>query len=475
MNVEKKTLSALKWTAAARLAGQSASWVATLFVLRILAPEDYGLMAIVSTLIAIGTAIAEFGLANSMIQARTLEQDVKAKLAGLIVVLHVALAVVTCGIAPLAAWFFDDARLTALIQTASLQFGFAAAAGVPHALATREMQFALLARVELLTMVLGSVGTLGLAILGIGAWALVGGMLITSATRALLLVARGENVRPSFKFAGLGAHLSYSTRMASSHVAWSVASQSDMMVGGRVLTRDALGAYSVALHLATLPMSKIMGIINQIAFTAVARLQDESERLRARLMQGSRMLTVLAVGLMWGLAGVAPEFLTAVLGAKWHAAIVPLQLISLIVPLRMLTMILATAVAGVGAAHINLRNTITTAIVWPACFIIGAQWGPIGMAAAWLVAVPLAFGLNARRICGALGLRFGSILRFAVPPALAGCAMLAVIFALRFVTDEWSHWQRLPLLISGGGAAYVAALLAIDRQTLTDLRNLGKR
>lgn len=470
MSIERQAVTALKWTVAARMLGQLLSWASTLLVLRLLEPADYGLMAIVATLTGIAAAVAEFGLGVSMIQARELERSLLERLAGVVIVFHLAMTALMVALAPLAAWFFQNDRLSLLIQVASVQFLFAAAAAVPQALAVRAMNFPWLARTELASMVAGSMCSLALALQGAGVWALVGGMLAATAARSLMLVVRGHNVRPSFRFAGLGAHLGYSSKMASSNVLWMAVSQSDVIVGGRLLASDALGLYSVALHLATLPMNKIMGSVNQVVFAAVARLQEDSARLRMRLLQGTRLTAALSIGIMWGAAAVAPELVRVVIGSKWEAAIVPLQLIALVVPLRMFAMLMATAVGAVGAANVNLRNTLTAAAIWPLCFVVGAQWGAIGLAAAWLAASPLTFAWNARRIGAALGLRIGELMRSALAPAVAGGVMVAAINAVRFAGSDWSDLMRLPLLIASGALGYVCVLFTLDRRLWPEMR-----
>lgn len=474
MSIERQAIAALKWTAGARLLGQLASWASTLLVLRLLAPEDYGLMAIVATLVGIVTAVAEFGLGAAMIQARELEREVFARLAGLVMLIHLGLMLLLMAAAPWLADWYQDERLRAMIQAAALQLLCSAMAAVPQAQAVRKMDFGWLARVELLTMVFGSLATLALAMHGAGAWALVGGMLATAAARTLLLVADGENLRPDFRLAGLGPHLGYSSRMATVQVLWSVVSQSDVIIGGRLLGRDALGLYSVALHLATLPMHKVMGVVNQVAFASVARLQDDGQRLARRIEQAVRLMAALAVGLMWGMAAVAPELVPVVIGPQWGAAVLILQLVSLVVPLRMLTMTLATAVGGVGAADVSLRNTLTAALVWPACFVVGAQWDALGLAVGWMVATPLTFALNARRIGRALGVSILRLLRLAGPPLVAGAAMLAAVAAARLGLEAHvGPGARLPLLIGVGALAYAATLLSIDRSLWADLRRIA--
>lgn len=472
MSIERQAIEGLKWTAAARLVGQLFSWGSTLLVLRLLHPADYGLMAIVSALMGISGAVAEFGLGVAMVQAREMEPAKLARLAGLVIVLHLAMIMLMIGLAPALAWFFQDSRLTLLIQVASIQFLFAALATVPHALAVRTMNFARLARIELATMVLGSLCSLAMAYLGMGAWALVGGMLAAAAVRSLMLIAGGGNVLPSFRFGGMGSELNYSGKMASSHILWMLVGQSDVMVGGRLLASDALGLYSVALSLATLPMNKIMGTVNQVVFAAVARLQDDPERLRRRLLQGTRLTAALSVGTMWGMAAVAPELVRVVIGPKWDASVVPLQLISVMVPLRMLAMLLSTTVGAIGRAGVSLHNTLTAAIVWPLCFVAGAQWGVVGLAAAWLAAAPITFAWNAPRICAALGVRLADLLRPAFAPVVAGGLMVAAIEAARLSSSNLAQALLLPLLIATGAFVYVSVLLTLDRELWPEFRKL---
>ena len=75
MTVEKQVFAALKWTSLAKLIGQIISWGVTLTVLRVLLPADYGLIAIVSTIITVLAGIAERGLGASLVQAPKLNRD----------------------------------------------------------------------------------------------------------------------------------------------------------------------------------------------------------------------------------------------------------------------------------------------------------------------------------------------------------------------------------------------------------------
>src|SRR5262245_18372063 len=164
MDVEQRALAELKWSAVAKLIGQLISWAVTLVVLRILAPTDYGLMAIVTVIISIITGYAEFGVGASLIQARTLERRELARIAGALAALNIGCGMLVAASAPWLAEIFGDSRLRLPIQVSSLQFAIAAVEVVPQALTHRDMNFARVARIEISGTIITSLGTLLLAV-----------------------------------------------------------------------------------------------------------------------------------------------------------------------------------------------------------------------------------------------------------------------------------------------------------------------
>jgi O-antigen/teichoic acid export membrane protein len=205
---------------------------------------------------------------------------------------------------------------------------------------------------------------------------------------------------------------------------------------------------------------------------AVARLQEEPERLRARLMDATRLMTVVSVPVLWGISAIAPELVHVVLGAKWARAVVPVQLLSLIVPLRMIHTIFATAIIGIGHARLNLWSSIVSGTVLPSAFFIGTHWGVNGLAASWLIAVPLSFTLNFWRLDRAFGVRKRDIAMAVWRPVAAGLAMYATVTALRLGLAGIADLARLPVLIAAGAAGYTAVLHLLDPGIRRDLAGL---
>lgn len=475
MNIARSTVSALKWSAGGRLVSQAVTWAMTLVVIRLLDPADYGLMAMVSVVMAVGMHLADFGLGQALIQAPNLDHGVRAKLAAVVVALHVALACLAVLASPLVAWAFSEPRLGELVRVASLQYLFVALGAVQQALAMRALDFRWLARVEVGAATFAGAVTLVLAWQGAGVWSLVLGGIAGTAVRGIWLLAGGERVRPHFDFTGLRERIGYGARIAASQLTFLLISQSDVLIGARLMSRASLGAYSVGLHLATLPMQKLMSVVNQVGFSALARLQADREQLRERLLQAVRLLAAVSVPVLWGLSAVAPEVVVLALGSKWSVATLPLQLASLVVPFRMTSALFNTAVAATGRAGTDLRNITVSAIVWPTSFAVGANWGAVGLAAAWLAAIPITFLVNFPRTSRALGIRFASVVRSLRGPACAGVLMYAVVAAVRSLLLELAPWERLIPLVGAGAVTYLASITVLDRSIWLDLRKVVAR
>lgn len=468
MNIERQTLSGLKWVSLAKLSSQVVSWGSTLLVMRLLSPQDYGLMAIVTVVIAVLSNVAELGIGASVIQSREVTREDLAKVSGLITVVSVGAFVALFLAAPLISLWYEKEQLTPLIRVAAAQLLISAVAALPQALAQRHFEFKRLAGIEIAWVAVTSLTTLGLAWYGAGVWSLVFGSLAGAAIRTLLLALRAA-IRPSFNFTGVRRFLAMGGAVMFGRLSWQLIYQSDVLIGARRLGVDAIGAYSVALQLATLPMQRIMSVLNQVALPAVARLQDEREKLRRGLLEGCRLLTAFSVPILWGISAIAPELVSVVIGEKWLEAVFPLQIITLVVPLRMVSGTFATAGLGIGRAGLDFRNNVVTAIVLPIAFFVGTYWGVNGLAASWLVAIPTVLALNFPRVARALSIPVRDVGLAIWRPFAAGFAMYLAVAGCRYALAGLPDPLLLPLLVGCGGLAYVGSLHLLDKSMIRDI------
>ena len=470
MTIEKQAVTAIKWMSLAKAFCQLLSWAITLVVIRILSPADYGVVAIAAVLISFLSTIAELGLGAAIVQARHSTPEVVARVTGAVFVLHFVCVGILILFAPLAALLLHDDRLTLVIGVAALQLLPNALAVAPEALAYRKMRFRLLAGADFVSVFVGGLATLGLAVWGAGYWSLLAGTLVTAAFRTIVLVAGAGWVAPRIEFAAIGSQLRFGGALTGGRLAWQFTQQCDILIGSRFLSEQALGVYSVSTHLARMPMQKVMSVLNQVAFPVVARMQDDPERLTARLIEGLRLMSLVVVPAFLGLAAVAPEFVGLVLGQNWTEAAVPLKWACMAMPLQMCSNILSTAVTGIGRADIELRNMLVGVAIVPIALLVGVQYGPAGLAAAWALGVPIVLLANYRRISRALGLSAHSLFLAIRAPLVAAVLMYGAIYALRSSLDIQAAWVRLTVLAVFGATCYAALLTLIERGVWMDLR-----
>jgi O-antigen/teichoic acid export membrane protein len=472
MSLERQAITGVKWSVVAKVVTQLVAWAVTLLVIRLLNPADYGLMALNAVVLSIFSGVAELGLGASLIQARNPTQHDLARVAGALLVLNLGCAAIVCLGAPLFATAFGSPRLELIIQISSVQFLLSAIAAIPEALAYRDMRFRWLAAADIASGLTTSATTLVLALSNAGVWALILGNLGGYTVRTVILLFGGTIVRPTFVLRGIGQFLRFGGAWSGARLAWQLTSQADVLIAGRALSQEAVGAYSVAVQLANLPLQKAMGIVNQVAFPAMARLQAELPRMRRRMLTSIRLLGFGAIPILWGFGAVAPEFVELVLGDQWAGVILPLQLIAIVAPLRMLATLLATAVSAIGRADVELVNTLMSLAVFVVAFLVGVRWNLNGLAIAYVIATSLSLVLNFPRTARVVGISARQIGMAGRSTVISGGAMLVATAAARFGLTGASGWLRLSVLVVIGAATYFATMLLIDRTIWADARKI---
>jgi teichuronic acid exporter len=470
-------MSGFRWTAGARLLAQLITWAITLVVIRILTPADYGLLAMATVFLAFLSMVSEFGLGPAVVQSRDVEVATLRKVLGVVLIIHALLTALVFIAAPLVAGFFNEPRLIAIVRALSFQFVLAAFAVVPDALLQRKLDFRRRSLLDLASSIVGGVTTLGLALAGHGVWSLVLGSLASLLCKVLGVNALAPFPHlPSFTGRGLRSLVTFGGHVTATQLLWFIYTQIDVVIAGRWLGKDLVGFYSVAMHVASLPNQRIAGIINQIAFPAFARIQHDLRAVGEHLLAGVRVLCCVAFPLLWGMSAVAPELVSVVLGAKWAPATLPLQILGLVMPVRMVANFVPNAVQGIGRSDILLGNAVFAVVIAPATFLIGVQWGLVGLSVAWLVWVPVVFVQSMLRSMPALGLRLGALLRAMAPAAAAGVLMYASVAAARWALAP--HLGHSPLLLGAlvavGALGYCAASWVLNRAGVRELLGLAR-
>jgi O-antigen/teichoic acid export membrane protein len=282
-------------------------------------------------------------------------------------------------------------------------------------------------------MLVGSLATLALAILGMGVWALVWGNLLTIVTRVIGLntIAPGR-YRPRFSLSGMKHHFRFGRMMLADNTLWFVFSEFDKFIAARLFGAEQLGYYAVSQQIATLPINKLAGLIKSIAFAGFSEVQTDAATVRTYLLTAMRIASIVVFPVFFGLAAVADELVPVVLGDQWAPATTLLKVLAFVMPLRMIVILFPPVLWGIGRPDVSAGNWLFAAVFMPAALVLGAVWGGItGLAVAWLCAFPVVFFFFLAWTARLLALPVSRLLRPMALPALASLVMLLCVEAFR--------------------------------------------
>jgi O-antigen/teichoic acid export membrane protein len=466
---------AVIWRSGSQILAQIITWGSTLLVIRLLDPADYGLFAMTQVVLAFLAFLNGWGFASALVQSDSVDPFRIRQAFGLLLLLNALLAAIQYFGAPLAAAYYGQPMVADLLRVQALLFLATPFIALPEVMMSRALDFRRQAIVNLLAALAGAGTALGCALAGYGVWTLVYAPLAMFWTRAigLTLVAR-LLVWPSFDFRGCGQIVGFGSAVLFAQLFWLVQSQSDIFIAGARFDAHALGLYAEALFLAQIFMAKFVPPLNEVAFPAYSRIKKDAAAVRWSFLKTVRVLMLVAAPFYCGLAVVAAPMVETLFGEKWLGMVPYIQLISFALILMTVQILFAPVTNALGKPSISMFSAMSGAVLFPTAFLVGAEWGLIGMAWAWLVAAPLLLVITARLAGPLIGVSLWDVAR-AMLPGLAPALVMAI--GVGFAGQALGGLglgapAQLALLVPLGAVLYGALLWLLEREALTEVIRL---
>ena len=470
-SLSNQVRSAVIWRSGSQILAQLVQWAATFLVIRILDPHDYGLFAMTGVVLVFLNMLNGYGLASGLIQKPEITPRDIRQLFGMLLLLNALLAAAQVLIlAPAAAAYYRQPIVAQMLQVQALLYCTTPFIALPYALLSRTLDFKLQARVNILASVASASAALGGALFGLGVWTLVLAPLVLFTVRAIgMTIAAKSFVWPSFDFRGSGALARYGGIMAVGQLFWFGQSQADVFIAGRYFTPHMLGIYTEALFLTQVFVSKVVPPLNEVAFSAYARIQHDRSAVAAAFARSVRIIMVAALPFYFGLAATAEPLVLTALGDKWRETVPVVHLLALAMPFMTLQVLLQPACDAQGKPGIGVRNGAAGAVILAIGFLVGVHWGAPGLAAAWICAYPLYLGFSLWRSLPVIGTSLRQIADAVAPALLAALAMALMVTLVDNALPVISPLPRLLMLVAVGGAVYGGWLLLFARGVVREL------
>jgi O-antigen/teichoic acid export membrane protein len=384
MSLKRVVYSAGRWTAASLLARAVLQLAQTMLLARLLAPADFGLMAIAGAAYVVATLFADMGLSNALVHFDLPDRSALSTLYWLNFGVSAVVAVLFLGLgAPLAS-LYNQPDLFPMMAMMALAMPVAAAGQQFRVIAEKDLRFTSLAMIEVAAAAAGFLAAVATGMLQGGAYALVSAILAsTFVASSLSWTFLSSGMRPRFEFGlgGIRRYLDYGFFRLGDMLFNNLQMQADVLVGGAVIGPSAMGLYTAPRELALkLANTVINPAVTRVGLPLMAKVKHDRAALKSVYLQTMQMTSSVnfpayAMVFLW-----APDIVAVLLGPQWTNAVPFMRLL---------------AIWGL----IRSTSNPLGSLVYATGFVRRAFWWNLGM----FLLLPLLFWYAAR-IDGARGL-----------------------------------------------------------------------
>ena len=386
-SLEQKTLKGIGWSTISQLGKSIFNIIITLILVRLLLPEDFGLMAMVTVFTGFSTILVNFGFGMALIQKKDVTDVDLSSVFWLNSFLGVAIAIIISLASPLVAKFYEIPELIPLTIFVSINYVFVSLSIVQRTVLKKKLIFKKLALIELVSVISSGIIGIGCALYGFGVWSLAVQIVCLSLFTFGLLWF-GTKWKPSFvyKHSSIKSLLKLSFSILGNSSLNYATNNFDNLLIGKIFGQGTLGIYSRSMMIILMPSVIISSIITRVVFPSFSIIQDDIEKIKKIYLKMFRFVAFLSFPLMLIISIGAEPFVLSVFGEKWAEAIPLVRIFALVGIMRSLNSLVGTIFYSKNRSDLiwkvgfMKKGTIIVSI------LIGLYWGIQGVVIGRLIA-----------------------------------------------------------------------------------------
>ena len=330
-NLKGRTLSGLFWNLLGKVGNQVISFIPTLFLARLLAPEQFGLIGMLAIFIAVANTLLDSGFGTALIQKKDATYIDECSMFYFNLLVGGLLTLALFLAAPLIADFYNQPILTGLTRVLSFGILIKAFDLIQTTRLTRSLDF----KTQLIATLLGSgvSGVIGVvaAYLGLGVWSLAIQSIVDDilSTLALWIMCKW---RPAFIFSmkSLREMFRFGSRMLLSGLIGTFFDNLYQAFIGKFFSAADLGQYTRAASMQGIVINTTSTTLGRVLFPALASIQDDLARLKRFYRKSMVMTTFVHFPVMAGLIVVARPLVILLFSEKWQGCVLFFQLMCVV-------------------------------------------------------------------------------------------------------------------------------------------------
>lgn len=463
--MKEKLARGVLWLSGAKVLVNLLGLASTLVLARLLTPEDFGLVAIATTLITLLSSVTEMSLSAALIHHKS-PTDEHFHSAWTMNALRALLLASVLGIAsPFVADFYNDPRLLPVLLLLAGSMGLTGLNNPKQVVLTRRLEFWQEFAVLVTQKLVGFLVGVGMALMFRSYWALVAGTLATQVA-GLIVSYCVVPFRPRPSLSKVRELWSFSAWVTLSYILNTINWKLDHLLIGTFISPKALGVYTVGDNLAGLPTRETIGPLEQALFPGLRQVTDDPERLRRTYARAQALITMIALPVGFSVGALARPLVELVLGPKWLDAVLIVQVLSCVFAVQTISSAVHPLAMAKGQTRMMFGRDVFGFCLRVPIILVGMWWaGMTGIVFGRMISGTLGVFINATLVRRLIGLTIRQQL-FNSWRSLASAAVMWT--ALTLTVHHWpvaggaierAGW--LGALLLAGGGTYLALHFAL--------------
>ena len=460
-------ISSLIWKFMERMGIQGTQFVVSIVLARLLAPDDFGLIALVMAVIAIANVFVQSGLGTALIQKKDADDTDFSSVFHASLLLAAVVYAIIFFTAPLIADFYDKQALIPIIRVLTLSLFIGVFNSIQYAYVARQMMFKKLFFRSIGSMIPSSIIGIVMAFTGFGVWALVAQQL-SNAFLSVLIMWFVVPWRPQWilSFESLKKLFSFGWKLLISSVIDTVYSQIQSFIIGKMFSTASLAFYDRGSHFPYIVVNNINNSIQAVMLPSLSAYQDDKPQVKKMVRRAIVTSSFLIIPMMAGLAAAAEPIVKILLGDKWLPCIPFVQIFCFIYAFYPIHTSNLSAINAMGRSDIFLKLEIIKKIFGLSLLAASILYfrTPIGIAYGASVSTVIASFINAFPNKKLLNYSYFEQISDIAPSALLTCAMALVITSLNHL--QLNVYLTLVLQILIGAIFYLGLAKLLHFESL---------
>ena len=320
-SLKSKTVKGTFWSAADAFLGQGMTFLVGLVLARLLSPDEYGLIGIVTIFTTILLGFVDSGFSNALIRKHDVSDDDYSTLFYFNLFVSIIMYALLYVGAPTIAIFFDRIQLISLTRVIGLLLVFQALSIVQYTILSRRIDFKTKTKASVISALFSGVIGIGMALSECGVWSLVAQLLSRQLTYSICLWLLNK-WWPKLKFSikSFMYMWGFGWKLLLSGFLDRVWAQLYQAVVGKYYSPSTLGQYTKASEFANVFSSNFTSIIQRVSFPALSQVQDEKERLIFGYRKVIKTTMFVTTIILFFLGAVSKPLIYCMIGPQWNEA-----------------------------------------------------------------------------------------------------------------------------------------------------------